>query len=43
MNFSNFFLFLPFYYQIFFISAPPPIFLTTDNLYTTGQEEVLQD
>ena len=36
VNFSHFFLFLPFYYQNFFISAPPPSkFLLTDNLYTT--------
>ena len=35
-NFSNFSLFLPFYYKIFFYFChPPPKFLLTDNLYTT--------
>ena len=41
MNFSNFFLFLPFYYQIFFISAPPP-YISNDGQFIhhwAGQED----
>ena len=33
MNFSNFFLFLPFYYQFFFISAPPSPYISNDGQF----------
>ena len=38
--FSHFFLFLPFYYQKSFNSAPPPQFLLTDILYTTESNSI---